>query len=97
VGNDQNRPVLGRPRHQVGPLSREQPQLPDELSRPVDDDQLLGLVVSNDLDLTFENHVEIPPRLAGTVESISGCHLPAIPELSELFEDVRGERGKPLV
>ncbi len=57
----------------------------------------MGLVVSDDLDLPVDEHMEIPPRFAGPVEDLSGGQAPELPERSQLFEDVRGERGKPLV
>jgi hypothetical protein len=57
----------------------------------------LRLIVSNDLDFPFYKHVEIPPSLASAVEGMSGSQIPVLSELSELLEDVPGERGKARV
>ena len=82
---------------QKGALSGEEAQFADELSGCVDDDELLGLVVPNNFDLPFDQDVEVPPRLAGTVEHVSCCQLASLTELRELLRDVRWEDGEPPV
>ena len=93
--NDQRRPVARGPGRQEGALSGEETQLPDELSVRVGDDELLGVVVSNNLDPPFDHHIEIRRRLAGTVEHVSRGQLASLAELRELFEDIGWEDGEP--
>jgi hypothetical protein len=76
-------------------LSGDEPKLADELPRREHDDELLGVFISNDLDLPIEEHEEVRIRLASTVEQVSLCQFSSFAELVQLFQDVRREDGKP--
>jgi hypothetical protein len=72
-------------------LPSDETKLADELPRRVHDDELLGFIISNNLDLPIDEHEEVRIRLAGTVEHVSCCQFASFAELEQLFQDVRQE------
>jgi hypothetical protein len=76
-------------------LSGDETEFADELPRGEHDDELLGLIISNNLDLPIDEHEEVRIRLAGTVKHVSRCQFASFAELAQLFQGVWREDGKP--
>ena len=75
-------------------LPGDQTKLADELTRREHNDELLGFIISNNLDLPIDEHEEVRIRLAGTVKHVPRCQFASFAKLEQLFEDVRLKAGK---
>ena len=86
----QDAPGLGDPARQVGPLARQEVQLPEEAPRAVAGDEDLAVVVlPNDLGPAFENDEEVVGDRPRSIQGVAGGDGLLVAELGQL-RDLRG-------